>query len=271
MHGADKFSALNIETEDSRMKKMKRYLVLPLIWVFSAAFCWQFYAGKPIGILQNDALLLAFLLITVGAMDSLVKLIRQWRCKAKDIELPVLSRKEKAVRLGVLAALLLAETVLIIVRQGQSWERPVAEADIEFVSLAQLENEGFVEGSTQRFDNAVSFNTSFAVPKQYDFRMSGKSAEGLPVTMQVCYYEVATEGLAAPLFEAIMEARMDWNQILMQWEMDADVDEAYAAGYMGFQYLFLREGDRMVTVYYYGEQDLTAQAELFVDMIRSGV
>ena len=57
----------------------------------------------------------------------------------------------------------------------------------------------------------------------------------------------------------------------MQWEMDADVDEAYAAGYMGFQYLFLREGDRMVTVYYYSEQDLTAQAELFVDMIRSGV
>ena len=65
-----------------------------------------------------------------------------------------------------------------------------------------------------------------------------------------------------------MEARMDWNQILMKWKIEAEVDEAYAAGYMGFQYLFLRDGKRMVTVYYYGEQDLNEHMDLFVNMLR---
>ena len=246
------------------MKKMKRYWIAPLFWVFMAAFCWQFYSGKWIGILQDDEILLAFLIVTVLAVDSVSHWIRHWRCKKKKKEVPVLSRKDRIIRISVFAALLLAEVILILVRQGQSWEKPVAEAD-----LAEVEGEGYSQvGSSQRFDNEVSFCTSFAVPKQYDFRMSGKNANGVPVTMQVCYYDVANAALAEPMFEAIMEAKMNWNQILMQWEIEAEVEEAYAAGYMGYQYLFLRDGDHLMTVYYYGEQDLTEKVDLFVSMLK---
>lgn len=250
------------------MRKMKRYFVAPLLLVFAAAFCMQFYAGKLVGILQDDEILLAMVILLVGAIYSIIKLVRHWQYKKKGKEMPKLSRRDGMVRISIFAALLLTELVLMVVRQNQSWERTVDEAGIEFVSLADLETDGFSSAVSQRFNNTVSFETSFAVPKQYDLRMAGKNADGLPVTMQVCLYETASEGLAEPLFEAIMTARMDWNQILLQWEIEADVDEAYAAGYMGFQYLFLREGSRMVTVYYYGEQDLSEQVDLFVNMLR---
>lgn len=250
------------------MKKMKRYFVLPLLLVFAMAFCMQYYAGNLIGILKDDEILLALILILIGAVCSGIKLIRLWLCKRKEMDMPVASRREKVIFVSVLAALLLAEIVLIAVRQGQSWQKLTEEADIEFVSLKDIEGDGFEEAASARFDNSVSFQTSWAVPKQYDIRMAGQDAEGLPVTMQVCLYEVAFEGLAAPMLEAIMEARMDWNQILMQWEIDVEVDEAYAAGYMGFQYLFLRDGKRIVTVYYYGEQDLNENMDLFVNMLR---
>lgn len=250
------------------MKRMKRYFIAPLLLVFGLAFCAQFYAGKWIGILQDDEILLLMLIVLICSIYSIAVLIRRVMYQKKGKEMPVLDRRGKAIRWGILAALLLGEVVLIAVRQGQSRERPVEEADIEYVSLADLEGEGFVQTVSQRFDNSVSFDTSFAVPRQYDLRMAGKDAESLPVTMQVCFYETATESLAEPMFEAIMAARMDWNQILMQWELEADVDEAYAAGYMGFQYLFLRDENRMVTVYYYGQQELNERLDLFVEMLR---
>ncbi len=267
MHRPDKFKVFGIEMED-RMKKMKRYFIAPLLLVFLAAFCAQFYAGKWIGILQDDEILLLMMIVLGCSIYSVTVLIRRLLYKKKGKDVPVLSRRGKAIRLAILAALLLAEGVLILVRQGQSWELSVDDADIEYVSLAEMEGEGFAKTVSKRFDNSASFDTSFAVPRQYDLRMAGKNADGLPVTMQVCFYEVAAESLAEPMFEAIMAARMDWNQILMQWELEADVDEAYAAGYMGFQYLFLREGQRIVTVYYYGEQDLNEQTDRFVDMLR---
>ena len=250
------------------MKKMKRYLIAPLLLVFGLAFCAQFYAGKWIGILKDDEILLLMIIVLVCSIYSITVLVRRLLDQKKGKEMPVLDRRAKAIRWAILAALLLAEGVLILVRQGQSWERAVEEADIEYVSLADLEGEDFAKTVSQRFDNSASFDTSLMVPRQYDLRMAGKDAEGLPVTMQVCFYETAAESLAEPMFEAIMAARMDWNQILMQWELDADVDEAYAAGYMGFQYLFLRDGDRMVTVYYYGQQELNEQLDLFVEMLR---
>ncbi len=250
------------------MKKMKRYFIAPLLLVFGIAFCAQFYAGKWIGILQDDEILLLLMIVLVCSIYSVTVLIRRLLYKKKGNDVPVLSRRGKVIRWAIFAALLLTEGTLILVRQGQSWQRPVDDVDIEYVSLAGLEGEGFAKTVSQRFDNSASFDTSFAVPWQYDLRMAGKNADGLPVTMQVCFYEVAAESLAEPMFEAIMAARMDWNQVLMQWEMEADVDEAYAAGYMGFQYLFLRDGERIVTVYYYGEQDLNEQADLFVEMLR---
>ena len=251
------------------MKKMKRYFVLPLLAVFAVAFCLQYYAGNVIGILKDDEILLALLLILIGAVYSIVELIRRWRCQKKGGELPKMSRKGRVVFVSVLAALLLTEVVLIAVRQGQSWQKPASEAGIQIVSLRDIEGEGFEEEDSRRFDNSVSFQTSWAVPKQYDFRLAGRDGEGLPVTMQVCLYEVAWDDLAAPMLEAIMKARMGWNQILMQWEIESEVEEAYAAGYMGFQYLFLRDGNRIVTVYYYGEQDLNEHMDLFVNMLRS--
>ncbi len=250
------------------MKKMKRYFIAPLLLVFGLAFCAQFYAGKWIGILQDDEILLLMMIVLVCSIYSIAVMVRRLLYQKKGKEMPALDRRSKVIRWAILAALLLGEAVLILVLQGQSWQRPVEEADIKYVSLADLEGAGFAKTVSQRFDNSVSFETSFAVPKQYDFRMAGKNAEGLPMTMQVCFYETAAESLAEPMFEAIMAARTDWNQILMQWEIEADVDEAYAAGYMGFQYLFLRDGDRMVTVYYYGQQELNEQLDLFLEMLR---
>ncbi len=250
------------------MKKMKRYLIAPLILVFAIAFCMQYYAGNMIGTLKDDEILLAIVIVLVGTIYSIAMLIRRLRYKKKGEDMPVLSQKGKAIRWAVLAALLLAEGVLILVRQGQGWKRPVEEAGIEYVSLADMEGGGFSRTVSQRFDNSVTFRTSFAVPKQYDLRMAGKNADGLPVTMQICFYETVSEDLTEPILEAIMQARMDWNQVLMQWEIEADVDEAYAAGYMGFQYLFLCDENRILTVYYYGEQDLNDQVDMFVAMLR---
>lgn len=251
------------------MRKMKRYFVAPLLLVFMLAFCVQYYAGKMTGLLLDDEILGALLLLIGLSIYSIVMAVRHWQYRKKGEELPAPDRRGKVVRWSVLAALLLAEGVLILVRQGQSWEKPIDEAELSYVSLADVEGaELSGERASRRFDNTASFETSWAVPVQYDLRMSGQTADGFGTTMQVCLYEASSERVAASLFEAIMAKRQSWNQILMQWEIEADVDEAYAAGYMGFQYLFLREGKRMVTVYYYGRQDLTEKAGLFAGMLR---
>ena len=248
----------------------KRYWILPLFAVFFIAFCLQYYGGHLIGVLQDDVILAALILVITGAVNHVIRLVRHWKYKKMGTVAPKMSRRGRMICVSCLAALLLAEGILLVVRYSQKFEKPVEEAGISYVSLEELEGGNVEKTASQRFNNSVSYSTSFAVPKQYDLRMAGRTEDGLPVTMQVCLYEVAWEGLAAPMFEAIMQARMDWNQILMQWKIEADVEEAYAAGYMGFQYLFLRDGKRIVTVYYYGEQDLNEQVDLFVEMLKNG-
>ena len=59
------------------MKRMKRYFIAPLLLVFGLAFCAQFYAGKWIGILQDDEILLLMVIVLICSIYSIAVLIRR--------------------------------------------------------------------------------------------------------------------------------------------------------------------------------------------------
>ena len=129
-------------------------------------------------------------------------------------------------------------------------------------------------------------NGSFFVSKQVETRQSGRieleaeetdgensgdaSAEGasesVTVAMRTMEYTCLTSSLAHQLLIGRMRTQLSWNSLvngeeLMEEEWAKEFDEAYRAGYQSMQYLFLRKGNKVMTIFYLGDANLVDSGE----------
>ena len=254
--------------EAVRRLKKKQWSVIgsfvftPLLLIFAFAFASQYYAGQAITLLKDDAMLGLFLVLIIDSIYEIGlglrrrRLLIQW--ENGKLARQTARHRTRARTCILLAALLLAEGILFLVRQGQQFQKPLEELAISYVTLEEL------EGAEVAGSNTAKFETSLMVPKQYDLRMN----EGSVPMLQIQLYEVAASGLAAPMLEGLMEAKLSWSDFLRPQTIEAEgVDEAYTAAYSSIQYLFLRSGRFMAVVFYSGTQELVEKADLFVSML----
>ncbi len=175
-------------------------------------------------------------------------------------------------------ATFLSYTVRMIVRWDADW-RELSEP-ISMVSLAEIEQapafqNGHIDDANTTYvggdwDNQISFDSSFLVPQQTTITQSGfvpgrnwaGSGEPYEPTLSFHIYRLRYPSMG----ERFVESQMDWElSDLMPWDTldlsaETGLDEAYlcvSGKYSdALKKLFLRQGDTIVYVSYFGEADL---------------
>ena len=166
----------------------------------------------------------------------------------------------------------------MIVQWDTDW-RELSEP-IPMVSLAEIEQDpafqnGHIDDANTTYvggdwDNQISFDSSFLVPQQTTITQSGfvpgrnwaGSSEPYEPTLAFHIYRLRYPSMG----ECFVESQMDWKlSDLMPWDTldlsaETGLDEAYlcvSGKYSDtLKKLFLRQGDTIVYVSYFGEADL---------------
>lgn len=265
---------------DEAVKALKKeqmhtvYRLLPglLLLIFLIGLGCQLYAQELMLCALDDVMIGLYVILLIDNIWQIALAIRRRRfLKRLEAGQPTSNQKHhsRALTCILLAALLLMEGGLWIARQSASWKGPIAEATISYTSLQELEQEKIAEEAVRKeFANTAEFNTSFLVPVQYELRQSGETEKDTEPVLQMRYDEAVTEGLAAKLLEARITSMLRWNEQMKALPIEiAGADEAYSASYQHIQYLFLRRGKRVLSVFYMGDQELTERAEAFDIML----
>lgn len=175
-------------------------------------------------------------------------------------------------------ATFLSYTVRMIVRWDADW-RELSEP-IPMVSLAEIEQDpafqnGHIDDANTTYvggdwDNQISFDSSFLVPQQTTITQSGfvpgrnwaGSSEPYEPTLAFHIYHLRYPSMG----ERFVESQMNWElSDLMPWDTldlsnEAGLDKAYlciSGKYSdALKKLFLRQGDTIMYVEYFGEADL---------------
>ena len=194
-------------------------------------------------------------------------------------------KRKRPLRLAACIFILLLFTVTflsytfgMIVQWDTDW-RELSEP-IPMVSLAEIEQDpafqnGHIDDANTTYvggdwDNQISFDSSFLVPQQTTITQSGfvpgrnwaGSSEPYEPTLAFHIYRLRYPSMG----ECFVESQMDWKlSDLMPWDTldlsaETGLDEAYlcvSGKYSDtLKKLFLRQGDTIVYVSYFGEADL---------------
>lgn len=257
-------------------KKQRHAIASPmlmlLLMVFFFALGMQLYVGEVALLALDDAVIGLYAVLIIFSIQEIgMGIRRSLFLKRLEAGKPtsVTHRRSRALVCILLAALLLAEGCLFGVRRSQRYEVPIGEVDVPYASLEEVESAAVAEEfSLKEFGNTAKFAASFAVPVQWEFRQSGQLSSGAESVMRVRREEAVSEKLAGSLVWARMAADLHWNDRLQAAEVSVEgADEAYMASYQSIQYLFMRKGTQVVSVYYLGEQDLSKRLDVFVKML----
>lgn len=248
-------------------------LLVPLWLVFFTALGTQLYAGQAALVALNDAIIGLYAVLLILSIQEIGMGIRRMRFLKKFAAGEPTSRskrRSKSVVCILLAALLLAEGGLFLARQLTEREEPIADSEISgFTTMEEVEGvEVAEEFYRKEYGNTVKLARSFLVPVQLEVRQSGRTGSGVEPAMRIRYDEAVSEGMAQSLLTARVAVDLGWNDRIQAAKLEvAGADEAYLAAYQSMQYLFLRRGEKVVSVFYVGEQELSEKAELFEKML----
>lgn len=248
-------------------------LVLPLLLVFLLAYGFVRYGDQAVMGLLDDKLVLSWILLLVYQTSDIALTLRRrrylQRLKSGEPTTGTPERRKRARGLILSAALLLAVLGVFLIRDFQAWEKPVTQADIECVTLDDLEGETISYSEYRKeFGNTVSYASSMLAPRQYEFRMSGQTASGREPVLRIQLYDLVFGNMADAVMDAVIRSNLSWASAIQQQELSVEgTDRAVYAGYYDMQYLFMRQGNRVLAVFYLGDQDLDEQAGQFVSML----
>ena len=92
--------------------------------------------------------------------------------------------------------------------------------------------------------------------------------DGFPGTIRQDF-SLLVPSFAKELLIARMEAQLNWNIFISASPIQVDgAEQAYYAGYQGYHYLFMRNGNKIVTVFYNGDLKLSDHALAFTKYIQ---
>lgn len=260
-----------------KLKKQQLQVGFSALWmllllVFLIGLGYQLYAQEFVLCTLNDAMMGLYLLLVIFNIQEIGMALRR-RKFLKHLQegrpTSASKRHTTAAVYLILTGLLLAEGGVWAARGMQSWQGDIEKAAIVYPSLEELELCALSdEQGRKEFGNTAEFSTSFLVPVQYELRQSGQTEAGSEPILQIKYDEAASEALAAKLLTARVASMLRWNESIQAQKVEiAGAEEAYAASYQSMQYLFMRQGTKVVSVFYMGNQDLTERASVFLKML----
>ena len=224
--------------------------------------------GQLPTLVLNDALMgaiVVLLLFGIMQIRTDVKRYRWLKQYAKEQRDTARRRSVRKILYILFFLLVASEGILWGLGAVQSWEKPVSQTDLSYVTLDKLEGEALDYSEYRKeYGNTAQYKTSWLVPEQLEITLSGQKANDYVPVMQMRQYRVRFEGMGSTLLQAFMAASLSWNSRLIANPISVTgCDEAYSASFNNVQYLFLRKADQLMTVYYVGEQTLVEHAELF--------
>lgn len=259
-----------------RLKKEQLQVGSRAVWmllllIFLIALGYQLYAQEFVMCTLDDAMMGLYLLLMIYNIQEMGLALRRRRFLKHLQEGKATATSKRHTTAAVcliLTGLLVAEGSLWGIRALQSWQGDIAQADIVYTSLEELEStEVSGEVIRKEFGNTAKFSTSFLVPVQYELRQSGHTASGSEPALQMKYDEAVNEMLASKLLKARVVSMLRWNESIQAQEAEImGAEEAYVASYQSMQYLFMRQGSKVLSVFYMGNQDLAERASAFLKM-----
>jgi len=273
-------------------REVRRNLVgslwIPFLSLMFMSMMEAFY-GNQVGTLYlDDRILWLFAVFTGISVLVILRAVRRQKALSMwkkhrtektptDFYAKIQLREEKALPLRdgfrkaaliTMAVLVGIELILVGVRLVSHRSEAVSEATPEYRTLCEIEGTGVTQTLIDGFPNDVKVDRSLLVPSQRVVRFGGETEE-TQIAIRVCEYEALNEGFAQELMIARMEAQLNWNIFISASEISvAGADLAYYAGYQGFQYLFMRTGSRVVTVFYHGDLKLSDHAGAFASYLQ---
>ncbi len=135
-----------------------------------------------------------------------------------------------------------------------------------YVTLEEIEGKELTPAIVDGFNNYYETDWSIRVPVQRSIYQGAYLGEE-ERAMRISEYHLRGEKLSTDFLKAKMKQELGWNSYLRDYAKPIEIDgadEAYYAGYMSMQYLFIRQGEDITCVFYLGSGKLDEKANLFL-------
>ena len=263
-------------------------LWIPLLAILLMSMMEAFYHNQVGTLYLDDRILWLFVFLIGISVLVIVRAIRAHRALSmwkkhrsektptdfyakiqlrEEKKLPLTDRFRKIayVTVAVLAGI---ELLTVGVRIATHRSEGIDASTPEYRTLCEAEGTEVQQIVVDGFPNNVTEDFSLLVPRQRVVRFGGRT-EDEQVTMRICEYRALDKVFAQELMIARMEAQLNWNIFISASEITvAGADLAYYAGYQGFQYLFMRTENKVVTVFYNGDLKLSDIAYVFAPYLQ---
>lgn len=263
-------------------------LWIPLVSILFMSMMEAFY-GNQVGTLYLDDRIMWLFAVFIGISALVIvrafrrnKALSMWKKHRSEktptdfyekiqlrneITLPLKDGFRKVAWITI-AVLLGVELVCCIVRFAAHRGGEVDPQTPELLTLSEIEGTEVEKVVVDGFPGTIRQDFSLLVPSQRVVRFAAKAGEEQVVT-RICQYQALNEGFAKELLIARMEAQLNWNIFISASPIQVDgAEQAYYAGYQGYHYLFMRNGNKIVTVFYNGDLKLSDHALAFTKYIQ---
>ncbi len=135
-----------------------------------------------------------------------------------------------------------------------------------YVTLEEIEGKELTPVMVDGFNNYYETDWSVRVPLQRSIYQGAYLGEE-ERAMRISEYHLRRDKLSSDFVKAKMKQELGWNSYLRDYAKPIEIegaDEAYYAGYMSMQYLFIRQGEEVTCVFYLGGGKLEEKASLFI-------
>lgn len=259
---------------------------IPVLCIMLLSAMAVFYAGQeelaalrdaiPVGVAVLLLLFVGFGFLLGRNLHAIGSWVR-YRCEKQTDDFygkikrragnpwPSTDKIRKGVLWGALGLILLEAVVLL----GESLMHRTGlleEYQGTYVTLEEIEGKELTPVMVDGFNNYYETDWSVRVPLQRSIYQGAYLGEE-ERAMRISEYHLRGDKLSSEFVKAKMKQELGWNSYLRDYAKPIEIegaDEAYYAGYMSMQYLFIRQGEEVTCVFYLGGGKLEEKASLFI-------